>query len=172
MPSGTQNIHQARFMSARLVFGALLASAVIFTGAQVQAAPEGPAKERIPTAQRLHPAEATPAAPKPGLMLLAQNSKRQKQESSGGNFAGRYAILREENKDSGCLLSLNAGGRAVLGPGCRDHGLVVFDPTAWTTARGNIILRARKGHRVTFVPKDGLYVREPAASKPFVLRKF
>lgn len=105
----------------------------------------------------------------PANIQLAQ---RKQQQSSGGNLAGRYAILREENKDSGCLLILNAGGRAQLGPGCRDQGLVVFDPIGWAAGRNAIILRARKGHRITLNLRDGLYVREPAEKRPFVLRKF
>lgn len=106
----------------------------------------------------------------PASIQLAQ--RKQQQQQSGGNLAGRYAILREENKDSGCLLILNAGGRAQLGPGCRDQGLVVFDPTGWAAGRNAIILRARKGHRITLNLRDGLYVREPAEKRPFVLRKF
>ena len=101
---------------------------------------------------------------------LAQ--RQQQQQPSGSNLAGRYAILREENKDSGCLLILNAGGRAQLGPGCRDQGLVVFDPIGWAAGRNAIILRARKGHRITLNQRDGLYIREPAEKRPFVLRKF
>ncbi len=114
---------------------------------------------------------ATPAPQ--GIEVPVRLAQRNQQtQPAAGNLAGRYAILREENKDSGCLLILNAGGRAQLGPGCRDHGLVVFDPIGWAAGRGAIVLRARKGHRINMVLKDGLYVREPAAGRPFVLRKF
>jgi len=128
-----------------------------------------------PAAAAPRAAPATPAGnieqPVRTEQIRLAQSKR-KPESTGGNLAGRYAILREENKDSGCLLILNPGGRAQLGPGCRDQGLVVFDPTGWASGRNAIILRARKGHRITLNLRDGLYVREPAEKRPFVLRKF
>lgn len=176
MTSGTKSVQQTSAKFTRKIASVMFASAAVFATAQIpfpdqlqaHAAPGTPAVTERLAIHSVNAVAANPEAP----IRLAQQRSRKKQESSGGAFAGRYAILRDGNKDSGCLLILNAGGRALLGPGCRDHGLVVFDPTAWSTARGAIVLRARKGHRITLVPKDGLFIREPAADKPFVLRKF
>ena len=90
--------------------------------------------------------------------------------SAGG--PGRYAVLREENKDSGCLINLQQSGRAQLGPGCKDQGVVVFDPIGWSSARNALVLRARKGHRITFVYQpDGTFLRDPADKRPLAIRK-
>ena len=87
--------------------------------------------------------------------------------------AGRYALLREEGKESGCLVNLIAGGRAQLGPGCKDHGIAVFDPVNWNAGRNSITLRARAGHRVNFVYKaDGSFQREPPDKRALGLRKY
>ncbi len=108
-----------------------------------------------------------------GAQAQIQRQRQPAQESAAGAGAGRYALLREENKDSGCLVNLLPGGRAQLGPGCKDQGLVVFDPIGWSTGRNSIILRARKGHRVNFILKtDGTWLREPADKRPLALRKF
>ena len=81
-------------------------------------------------------------------------------------------MLREEQKDSGCLVNLQQGGRAQLGPGCMDQGILVFDPIAWSMGRNAIVLRARKGHSLNFVYKpDGVWLREPADKRPLGLRK-
>src|SRR6185437_6041905 len=68
--------------------------------------------------------------------------------------AGRYALLREGNKDTGCLLTLEttAGGRgrlrAILAPACRDQGIVIFDPVGWQVEKGSrMTLTARKGQQ-------------------------
>ncbi|HMN71870.1 MAG TPA: AprI/Inh family metalloprotease inhibitor [Rhodoblastus sp.] len=63
---------------------------------------------------------------------------------------GRYSVLRDGNKDTGCMLTLQPGGRAQLAPACRDNGIVVFDPVGWSYAGGKLMLRARKGHHANF----------------------
>ena len=113
---------------------------------------------------------------------LAQRQKQQQQQQSklpetpapaGAGGPGRYALLREENKDSGCLVNLQQSGRAQLGPGCMDQGLVVFDPVGWSAGRNSLILRARKGHRVTFMYRpDGTWLRDPPDKRPLALRKY
>ncbi|MGH6840509.1 MAG: AprI/Inh family metalloprotease inhibitor, partial [Methylocella sp.] len=41
-----------------------------------------------------------------------------------------------------------AGGeRAFLAPGCRDQGIVIFDPAGWQIVNGRLVLTARKGHK-------------------------
>lgn len=67
-----------------------------------------------------------------------------------GEIPGRYSVLREGNKDTGCMLTLHPGGRAQLAPACRDNGIAVFDPLGWSYAGGRLILRARKGHHANF----------------------
>lgn len=108
---------------------------------------------------------------------LAQRQQPPRQAETiapaGAGGPGRYALLREEGKDSGCLVNLMQNGRAQLGPGCRDQGLVIFDPVGWSAGRNSIVLRARKGHRVNFVYKpDGTWLRDPPDKRPLALRKY
>jgi hypothetical protein len=90
--------------------------------------------------------------------------------------AGRYAILRAEDKDTGCMLTLEArGGRggykAQLAPACRDNGVVVFDPIGWTVDRGRLVLTARKGHKAHFDRgQDGVWRRDASEGKALGLR--
>ena len=89
-----------------------------------------------------------------------------------GEIAGRYAILRKDDVDVGCLLTLRANGRAQLGPACGDHGIVVFDPVRWAFARNRLTLQARRGHRIAFArAQDGVWRRDPPAKIPLGLRK-
>lgn len=90
---------------------------------------------------------------------LAQRQSQRAPASPGTRVsavAGRYAVLREEGKDTLCMVTLfeTARGRglyrAQLAPGCRDNGVVIFDPVAWLLdAKGHLLLQARKGHRMS-----------------------
>ncbi len=91
-------------------------------------------------------------------IVLAQRSQRAPAQSSSRikETAGRYAVLREDGKDTLCMVTLfeTARGRglhrAQLAPACRDNGIVVFDPQAWTIdGKGHLILQARKGHKMS-----------------------
>jgi hypothetical protein len=90
--------------------------------------------------------------------------------------AGRYAILRAENKDTGCMLTLDtqprAGGfKAQLAPACRDNGMVIFDPVSWSLERGRLALTARKGHKTHFErQEDGIWRRDAKEGKELSLR--
>lgn len=85
--------------------------------------------------------------------------------------AGRYAPLREAGKDTGCMITLEAAGRAQLAPACRDQGLVVFDPVNWRLEQGRLALTARKGHKVYFERQaDGSWLRDPKEGKALALR--
>ena len=69
------------------------------------------------------------------------------------DVAGRYAVLREEGRDTGCMVTLSTtrrgkGFRAQLAPACRDQGIVVFDPVGWWLQPGKLHLQARKGHDI------------------------
>ncbi len=97
-----------------------------------------------------------------------------------GEIAGRYAVLREEGKDTLCMVTLfeTARGsgyyRAQLAPACRDNGIVIFDPISWTIDRqGHISLQARKGHKMILErDANGVWQRlgDPKA-RPLALRR-
>ncbi|MCI0598520.1 MAG: protease inhibitor Inh/omp19 family protein [Beijerinckiaceae bacterium] len=91
---------------------------------------------------------------------------------------GRYSILREGGKDTGCMLTLDNKGKAPgkakasLAPGCRDQGIVIFDPAGWQIVTGRLVLTARKGHKTIFDPQpDGTWKKDPAEGKALSLRK-
>lgn len=97
-------------------------------------------------------------------------------QSRSGEVAGRYAILRGDNKDTGCMLTLEnrgvaGGSKAQLAPACRDNGLVIFDPVAWSLERGRLALTARKGHKNHFerLP-NGIWRRDGKEGKELSLR--
>ena len=84
---------------------------------------------------------------------------------------GRYAPLREGNKDTGCMITLEASRKAQLAPACRDQGLVVFDPINWQMERGRLGVTARKGHKAWFDRQsDGAWLRDPKEGKTLILR--
>ena len=93
--------------------------------------------------------------------------------------AGRYAVLREDGKDTLCMVTLqdaargNGYFRAQLAPACRDNGIVVFDPVAWSIDRaGHISLQARKGHKIQFQRNaKGEWYRIDDKAKPLGLRR-
>lgn len=93
------------------------------------------------------------------------------------DVAGRYSVLRAGDKDTGCMLTLDArargpgGFRALLAPACRDQGLVIFDPVGWTIERGRLALTARKGHKARFDREaDGVWRRDAEEGKALALK--
>jgi hypothetical protein len=91
---------------------------------------------------------------------------------------GRYTILRAEDKDTGCMLTLDdrskgrGGFRAQLAPACRDNGLVVFDPIGWSVERGRLTLTARKGHKAHFdLDSGGVWRRDSGEGKALSLKR-
>jgi hypothetical protein len=125
---------------------ALIAACGLLTlagAAAAQTAPsrlgEGSAPIQMAQQQTQKPAQRAPAQQGPRI----------------AEVAGRYAVLREDDKDTLCMVTLSdtARGsgyhRAQLAPACRDNGVVIFDPIAWTIDRqGHISLQARKGHKM------------------------
>jgi hypothetical protein len=97
--------------------------------------------------------------------------------ASPGDAAGRYSILREGDKDTGCMLTLDArvrgraGLKAQLAPACRDNGVVIFDPVGWGLDQGRLVLTARKGHKARF-DKDasGVWRRDAKEGKALSLK--
>jgi hypothetical protein len=97
------------------------------------------------------------------------------------DLAGRYFIMREGTKDVGCMLTFDEKARgprgshkAQLAPGCRDQGIVIFDPVGWQLQRnGKLALIARKGHQVHFDwHSDSSWWKEPKeGGKPLGFRK-
>ena len=93
-----------------------------------------------------------------------------------GSAAGRYAVIRGENKDTGCMVTLetrphSGGFKAQLAPACRDNGIVVFDPVSWALERGHLALTARKGHKAHFERQpDGSWLRDAKEGKTLALK--
>jgi len=112
----------------------------------------------------------------------AQQRRQEPAQTAGpriSEIAGRYAVLREDGKDTLCMVTLqdaargNGYYRAQLAPACRDNGIVVFDPIAWSIDRaGHISLQARKGHKIQFQRNaKGDWYRIDDKAKPLGLRK-
>lgn len=95
------------------------------------------------------------------------------------DVAGRYIILRDGGKDTGCMLTLDdkargphASLKAVLAPACRDQGIVIFDPVGWEIANGRLALIARKGHQTRLDRQpDGTWTKDPSEGQPLGLKK-
>jgi hypothetical protein len=92
--------------------------------------------------------------------------------------AGRYTVLRADDKDTGCMVTLDdrargpGGYKAQLAPACRDNGLVVFDPVGWSIERGRLVLTARKGHKARFdLQADGIWRRDAKEGKALSLKR-
>ena len=93
------------------------------------------------------------------------------------DLAGRYAVMREK-RDTGCMVTLDnsrakGGDRAQLAPGCRDQGIVIFDPTTWQIVRGSLVLTARAGHKTKLDrQEDGVWTKDlKEGGKPLGLKK-
>ena len=94
------------------------------------------------------------------------------------SVAGRYSILRDGGKDTGCMLTLDhhvkgpGGEKATLAPGCRDQGIVIFDPVGWQLVDGRLVLTARKGHTAHLDSQpDGTWKKDPKEGKGLSLKK-
>jgi hypothetical protein len=130
-----------------------------------------------------------PAAPVPGfetpapgpapVVVAATTTPAATSSVRPDDVAGRYSVLREGGKDTGCMLTLDAkarglkgGNKALLAPACRDQGIVIFDPVGWTMEKGRLKLTARKGHHAVFEQKgDGTWEKDPKEGKALGLKK-
>ncbi len=64
------------------------------------------------------------------------------------------------------------GDKASLAPGCRDQGIVIFDPVAWQIVNGRLVLTARKGHSTHLDQQpDGVWLKDPKEGKSLSLKK-
>jgi len=126
-----------------------------------QAQTPAPARPRTPAATAARPAQPTQPAGPPVRM---------------SDIPGRYAVLRENGRDTGCMVTLMEQGRgrgqyrAQLAPACRDQGIVIFDPLGWALDRGQLVLTARKGHKLHLEHQpDGAWMKTDA--KPIGLKR-
>ena len=120
------------------------------------------------------------AAAAPAAATANPNSPAANPPTRPAEVGGRYAVLRDGNKDTGCMVTLDEKGRgpknsmrAFLAPACRDQGIVIFDPTGWQLERGHLKLHARKGHDASFILQtDGTWQKDPKApGKPLGFKK-
>jgi hypothetical protein len=125
------------------------------------------------------PGFETPAPAPAPLVMAATTTPGPAASTKPEEIAGRYSVLREGGKDSGCMLTLDAkarglkgGNKALLAPACRDQGIVIFDPVGWTIEKGRLKLTARKGHHAIFEQKgDGTWEKDPKEGKALGLKK-
>jgi hypothetical protein len=110
-----------------------------------------------------------PAPPKPSSAALAMKP---------ADVAARYSIEREGGKDANCLLILDdktkapGGYKATLAPGCRDQGIMIFDPVGWRLATGRLVLTARRGFTTHLdLQSAGAWQKDPSEGKPLILKK-
>lgn len=111
-------------------------------------------------------------------LVASKNAKAAEERETPSDLAGRYAVMREK-RDTGCMLTLDdksrvkGGERAQLAPGCRDQGIVIFDPAAWQIVKGDLVLTARAGHKAVLEKKqDGTWQKDAkAGGKPLGLKK-
>jgi hypothetical protein len=123
-------------------------------------------------------AAAAPRAAEPEKLATQAPSPAPAQALRASDLSGRYAILREGGRDTGCMLTLDdktpakRGSKAFLAPACRDHGIVIFDPVAWRIASGRLVLTARKGHSTQLdLQPDGTWQKDPKDGKGLGLKK-
>lgn len=94
-------------------------------------------------------------------------------------IAGRYAVLRDKTRDTGCMVTLDdkSSGpgktlKARLAPACRDQGIVIFDPVGWQVVGGKLVLTARKGHVTELeTQEDGSWMNDPKKGKTLSLKR-
>ena len=105
-------------------------------------------------------------------------TKKDPPAAAPADAAGRYSILRDGGKDTGCMLTLDnrgkapGGGKASLAPGCRDQGIVIFNPAGWQILNGRLVLTARKGHNTQLDGQpDGSWKKDPKEGKSLTLKK-
>ncbi|PNE10773.1 MAG: hypothetical protein CR217_12585 [Beijerinckiaceae bacterium] len=140
-------------------------------------APGGPHGETFrlhEAAQNKEPFANQGANPAPSVLATKQETPA----AAPADAAGRYSILRDGGKDTGCMLTLDkrvkasGGQKASLAPGCRDQGIVIFDPAGWQIVNGRLVLTARKGHKTYLdAQPDGSWKKDPKEGISLTLKK-
>ena len=136
-----------------------------------------PAKRRQ-FAQAAKPVPVAPAAPAAAAAPAAPAAPAA-DAIKPADIAGRYAVLREVGKETGCTITLDekvkgpkGSLKALLAPACRDQGIVIFDPVGWSIAGGRLALTAKKGHQAHFDKQaDGTWAKDAKEGKPLILKK-
>lgn len=121
-------------------------------------------------------ATVAPASSKPAAVKSIAAKRPAPKEAE---VAGRYTVLRDKAKDTGCMVTLDGDAhgssgtfKAHLAPACRDEGIVIFDPVGWQIERGRLVLTARKGHTTHLdYQDDGSWLKDPKDGKPLSLKK-
>lgn len=159
------------------VWPGLVVSASLFFCAEAQAGISSAGPEAPLGQWDLSLASAAPA-PSSELIKLAAKANAPRSTGASSEAAGRYSVLREGAKDTGCMLTLDAkaaargGNKASLAPGCRDQGIVIFDPVGWQIVGGRLVLTARKGHSTHLDQQsDGTWLKDPKEGKSLSLKK-
>ena len=143
--------------------------------AEAPAGPRGEGAQTLATAMKPEPARApprpaeAPAGPRgEGAQTLATAMKPEPARAPPrpADVAGRYAVLREAGRDTGCMVTLDASSEAFLAPACRDQGIVIFDPVGWRIIGGRLTLTARKGHTTQLdLQPDGTWLKDAQQGK-------
>jgi hypothetical protein len=149
----------------------------IYRLATAETSAEGQRFSNLPSVQV--PGFETPAPAPARLVVAATTTPAAAASAKPEEIAGRYSVLREGGKDTGCMLTLDAkarglkgGNKALLAPACRDQGIIIFDPVGWTLEKGRLKLTARKGHHAIFDQKgDGTWEKDPKEGKALGLKK-
>ncbi len=148
---------------------------------------DGRGRAALDRAAAAMPAPVATAAVATAAVELAQASAKpapasRKAATAGpkpAEVAGRYAVLRDKTRDTGCMVTLDdktAGPgktlKARLAPACRDQGIVIFDPVGWEVAGGKLVLTARKGHTTELdTQEDGSWMNDPKKGKALSLKR-
>ncbi len=93
-----------------------------------------------------------------------------------GAVAGRYAVLREGGKDTGCMLTLKEAGKGrggtVLSPACRGQGIVIFNSAFWQIIEDRLMLTAPQGRKIHFDREaDDGWKEDPNEGKVLILKR-
>lgn len=143
----------------------------------VASGPQGLAYRLVPLVNQGQEKGQSPGPGNRLAPLLAAAGERPPAEPKPGP-EGRYSVLREDGKDTGCMLILDNKGKpskmakASLAPGCRDQGIVIFDPAGWQIVNGRLVLTARKGHKTYLdAQPDGTWKKDPSEGKVLSLKR-
>lgn len=144
------------------------------TGPQGEMLRLAPAGRRLGAAAAVAPVQVAAAQPAAAAAPAAAGPALKPAE-----IAGRYAVLRDKGRDTGCMVTLDEKARgpggtfkALLAPACRDQGIVIFDPVGWQVVSGRLVLTARKGHTTHLDHQsDGTWLKDPKEGKSLGLRR-
>lgn len=145
-------------------------------GALTGTSPEGQIYRLEPVGQ--HRVTILKTAAKAGSKAAAKPAPKLPLPSVA-EMAGRYSVLREKGKDTGCMVTFDdkAHGpkgsfKANLAPACRDQGIVIFDPVGWQLQGGRLVLTARKGHTTKLdLQENGSWTKDATEGKSLSLKK-